>query len=191
MNKRLFIASAAASGLFVPGIAAAQSDDGGAYFQVHLGPAFGIEGKYPSLYGARFDLDFDAGGALGLIGGYRAASGFGAEIELGSRAHDTNQIGDFGVSFLMANAVYEFVQDGRWRPYVAGGIGIVGSDAFNYEDTSLGGQLKGGLRYRFGQTQSVGLEASYFGAHGLGNDTYPIDYGSISVSVAYRIGLGS
>lgn len=186
--KKLLAGGAAAA--LLPAAAWAQSDEGGGYLQIHIGPAVAVELDLPTFAGDQFAADTDSGGAVGFIGGYRTQSGVGFEIEAGNRAHGVESGGDFALAFFMANMTYEFSSEGRWRPYVAGGVGVAGSDNFDFEDTSLAGQVKAGLRYKFGATQSVGLEATYLGAHDLGNDFFPIDYGGASLSLAYRIGLG-
>lgn len=177
--------------LALPALALAQSDDGGAYFQAHLGAAFATQSDFPTASGGQRKFDLETGGSFGLIGGYRAASGFGVDVELGSRSHDFDQFaGEFSVSYLMVNGLYELMDSERWRPYLAAGVGIAGSEDFDYDDTGLAGQLKAGLRYKFGETQSIGVEGAYLYAPELGEGGFDLDYAAFSTSIAYRIGLG-
>jgi OOP family OmpA-OmpF porin len=124
MNIRVALLTAAAAAALVSASASAQQQ--GPYVGAALGATWLDEMKATGTPSGTLDLDM---GYAGLLkGGYAFGNGWRAEGEVGRRAWDIDTAGasgDLRAYTIFANAVYDFMPNGSWSPYLGAGAGAV------------------------------------------------------------------
>jgi hypothetical protein len=194
----------AAIALAVPAPAAAQWTDDDALTE-HEWIASGQVG---SVFGASAE-DASAGATAtitylrdGMVGAEFLA-GFSPDLDLALAPTDNSAAGNFMVNGV---AALPFGVDGRWQPFVSGGIGAMtisselmdgSNNLFEVDDTQLGGNVGFGLM-AFGDQWGLRTDVRYFTGFENEADGDPIDvlepsdflgdvdYWGANVGVAYR-----
>lgn len=183
------LAAAAALGLFVT---APQADERGWYAGGGVGGSFMKNTETSDAGdGVEFEQELDSGWGLQGMIGYLFGNGWRAELELGYRQNDLDEIGfksgfggldgssssdvdgDLSAISLMANAWYSFDFDSYFQPYVGGGFGLArvsardidvnGVDLVDDDDLVMAYQVGAGVDFvlREGLVLDVGYR--YFG----------------------------
>lgn len=124
MNIRLALLTAAAAAALVSAPASAQQQ--GPYVGIGLGATWLDDADVKGTPSGK--IDFDTGYAGLLKGGYAFGNGWRAEGEVGYRNWDADSAGVSGelrAYNIFANALYDFMPNGSWSPYLGAGAGMV------------------------------------------------------------------
>jgi OOP family OmpA-OmpF porin len=123
MNIRLALLTVAAAAALVSAPASAQQQ--GPYVGIGLGATWLDEADVKGTPSGKFD--FDTGYAGLLKGGYAFGNGWRAEGEFGVRewGADGAGSGDLRAYNIFANALYDFMPNSNWSPYLGAGAGVV------------------------------------------------------------------
>lgn len=142
--------------------AQAPANDGGFYCGLSfLGSSLHVEDTGDEI----FFVEDDGGGAQ-LQFGYHFNPVFALELDLGGAQHETTDP-EIDGSFAMAQlfAVYRFVPDRQFRPYIKGGFGGYGLklEGYGADLTVKGGGLAfgGGFDYFFTRHLSLGVDFTH------------------------------
>lgn len=124
-------------------------------------------------------FDYKSGGILGLGAGFEVSPSLAFEAEYAYRKADAklrNSGDDKGKTesnAFMVNALYKFQplgQDGAWRPYAGGGLGVANLNIEKFDlgsdldsDYQLAYQLMGGVGYSVSPKLTLLGEARFFG----------------------------
>ncbi|MBS4048931.1 MAG: outer membrane beta-barrel protein [Alphaproteobacteria bacterium] len=123
MNIRLALLTAAAAVALVSASASAQE---GAYVGIGAGATWIDDADVKGTPAG--SIDFDTGYAGLLKGGYAFGNGWRAEGEFGLREWGVDSAGasgDLRAYNIFANALYDFMPNGSWSPYLGAGAGMV------------------------------------------------------------------
>lgn len=144
-------------------------------------PAFGSEFGTRSL---GLKARFDAGGRIGMAGGYQITDWFAAEAELGvivNRFDGTGvRDGTFASVPFLLNVRFQYPNRSHWTPYLGAGVGVsaaildadilltISPPFIGYTrvpttgvDAALAYQAFAGLRYRLNGRMGLSLEYRY------------------------------
>lgn len=133
----------------------------------------------PSVVVGQGTITTDNGVTYGLAVGLRVASNLRAEFELSYASNDTKEIGrpftqydgSLDATFGMANLWYDVPVQGRFKPYVGGGLGFArvshdgqsgaGVTLVDDSDTAIAGQLGFGGRFQVGERGNIDIGYRY------------------------------
>ncbi|WP_170340308.1 outer membrane protein [Ruegeria arenilitoris] len=133
----------------------------------------------PSVVVGQGTITTDNGVTYGLAVGLRFASNLRAEFELSYASNDAKEIGrpftqydgSFDATFGMANLWYDVPVQGRFKPYVGGGLGFArvshdgqsgaGVTLVDDSDTAIAGQLGFGGRFQVGERGNIDIGYRY------------------------------
>lgn len=124
-------------------------------------------------------VDTDTGWAAVPSIGYRHSSGIRTELELGYRKNDVDSIsgasnssGEIKAKSVMLNLLYDVKTNGRFSPYIGGGVGIANVRYDNVNPVGIGGitdkddvfayQGMAGLSYAVNDAVELAAEYRYF-----------------------------
>ncbi len=132
MKQKLLIAAASAVLMAVPSLASAQ--DSGWYLRGNAG--YGVHTDSDISDGITGDVESE-GNVAGSVGvGYEFGNNWRVELDGGQLFSDLGAIGQAPSSFaklrtstLMLNAIYDFNDFGRFKPFVGAGAGLLRGDA--------------------------------------------------------------
>ena len=125
------------------------------------------------------EVDFDNGWGVAGAVGYSYPSGLRVEGELSYRTNDLDSSegvslgGDVDALGVLVNVWYDFKTDGKWKPYIGGGIGAaeVGLDlesvggapvSFSDEDWVFAYQLGVGVAFPVASKTMLSVDYRYF-----------------------------
>ena len=129
------------------------------------------------------EASFDPGFGYNFAGGYRITDDWAVELEIGYRTNPVDEVrstgptitdGDFSSLGFFANGIYRVPVEGRLRPYVGLGLGLIeeididigsGSDV-DYSDSAVAIQAIAGLDYALSSRWSLQLEGRYMQSFG-------------------------
>ncbi len=126
----------------------------------------------------------DDGGGFEFIGGYHFNGVFALELSAGAAGHETSDPRiDAAIGFVRLFAVYRFVPENSFRPYIKGGLGGYGlglNEGSVSADISGGGiAFGGGFDYIFSRHFGLGVDFT----HNIINyNEATIDFGENSFS---------
>jgi len=134
MKQKLLIAAAATALMAVPSLASAQDQDSGWYLRGNAG--YGVHSDTDLSDGIIGDVESE-GNLAGSVGvGYEFGNNWRLEVDGAQLFSDLGAIGQVPSSFaklrttsLMLNAIYDFDDFGRFKPFVGAGAGLVRGDA--------------------------------------------------------------
>ena len=130
----------------------------------------GIQFSGSSLHVDEQDADAffvkDDGGGVLLRLGYRFNYVFALEVTAGGASHETSdQRVDANVGFVQLFAIYRFVPNGSFRPYLKGGVGGygLGLSEGDVSVTASGGGIAfgGGFEYYFNRHFALGVDFAH------------------------------
>lgn len=123
MNIRVALLTAAALTAFVSASASAQQ---GPYVGIGAGATWIDDADMKAPTG-NSSIEFDTGYAAILKGGYDFGGGWRGEGEFGWRnwGADGAAGGDLRAYTLFANALYDFMPNSNWSPYLGAGVGMI------------------------------------------------------------------
>ncbi|MGE3250858.1 MAG: OmpA family protein [Hyphomonadaceae bacterium] len=134
----------------------------------------GWYGRFDVGYSVDGELDLDEFGSADLDNdvmvsgavGARAWHGVRLEAEVAWRQNDIEDAGDADVQVvsLLANAIYDFNQGGRFQPYVGAGVGVgrLEIDEIDTEETGFAYQLMAGVGVPLGEQLTLDIGYRYF-----------------------------
>jgi opacity protein-like surface antigen len=133
----------------------------------------------PSVVVGQGTITTDTGVSYGLAVGMRVAPNLRAEFELSHASNDTKELGrpftqydgSFDATFGMVNLWYDVPVQGRFKPYVGGGIGFArvshdgqartGVTLVDDSDTAIAAQLGFGGRFQVGERGNIDIGYRY------------------------------
>jgi hypothetical protein len=133
------------------------------------GVYLGIQFNGSSLHVDENDVDEvfveDDGGGFQLRLGYRFNHVFALELDAGGASHDTaSPTVSAGVAFVQLFAIYRFVPDHSFRPYIKGGLGGYGLSLKESDiSANVGGggiAFGGGFEYYFSRHFALGMDVT-------------------------------
>lgn len=181
----------------------------GVYISGNLGAVF--------LDDSDFDVDdisgefsFDTGGVATFAVGTSIGAAVRIELELASRVNDSDQIdyddfdfslevdGEVTTGSFMANAYYDFKNEGRFTPFIGGGLGFANVE---YDIDDIGGlddtdgkedddvmayQMMLGVGFAATEKLSIDLQYRYFGTEDPEFDGIDVEYQTHNILLGLR-----
>ena len=181
----------------------------GVYISGNLGAVFLNDSDFTDDDGDDGELSFDNGGVATFAVGTSIGDAGRIEVELASRVNDFDEAewddygswdvdGEVTTGSFMVNAYYDFKNEGRFTPFIGGGLGfaniehdiddIGGFDGTNFKDDDdvMAYQMMLGLGFAATEELSIDLQYRFFGTEDPELDGDDVEYQTHNIMLGLR-----